>query len=80
MDDSWSPPDWLGLESHARPPLIGWRTRSMPFLGAEPRSEATEAPPTPSAKNTWAMATGSVRDGGVVVVLVVVVVVVVVKT
>ena len=43
----------------ARLPLIGWRKRSMPFLGVEPRSEAAEAPPTPSAKNTWAMATGS---------------------
>ena len=31
---------------------------SMPCLGAEPRSEAMEAPPTPSAKNTWVMATG----------------------
>ena len=50
----------------------------MPFLGTEPRSEALEAPPTPSAKNTWAMVTGRVRDGGVVVVDVVVVVVVVV--
>ena len=46
----------------------------MPFLGTEPRSEALEAPPTPSAENTWAMATGRVRDGGVVVVDVVVVV------
>ena len=50
----------------------------MPFLETEPRSEALEAPPTPSAKNTWAMATGRVRDSGVVVVDVVVVVVVVV--
>ena len=47
----------------------------MPFLVAEPRSEALEAPPTPSAENTWAMATGRVRDGGVVVEDVVVVVV-----
>jgi len=31
----------------------------MPFLGAEPQSKATEAPPTLSAKNMWAMATGS---------------------
>ena len=31
-----------------------------------------EAPPTPSAKNTWAMATG-LSEGGVVVVVVVVV-------
>ena len=53
----------------------------MPFLGTEPQSEAMEVPPTPSAKNTWALATGRVRDGGVVVVdVVVVVVVVVVKT
>ena len=50
----------------------------MPFLGMEPQSEALEAPPTPSVENTWAMATGRVRDGGVVVVDVVVVVVVVV--
>ena len=47
----------------------------MPFLGAEPRSEVTEAPPTPSAKNTWAMATGSSEGRGVVVIVVVVVVV-----
>ena len=47
----------------------------MPFLGTEPRSEALEAPPTPSAENTWAMETSQVRDGGVVVVDVVVVVV-----
>ena len=53
-----SPPDWLGHACDARPSLIGWRKRSMPLLGAEPRAEATEAPPTPSAKNTWAMATG----------------------
>ena len=52
------PPDWLGHACCACPPLIGWRKRSMPVLGAEPRSEATEAPPTPSAKNAWAMATG----------------------
>ena len=30
----------------------------MPFFGAELRSEAMEAPPMLSAKNTWAMATG----------------------
>ena len=48
----------------------------MPFLGTEPRSEAMEAPPTPLAKNTWAMATGRVRDCGIVVVDLVVVVVV----
>ena len=48
----------------------------MPFLVAEPRSEALEAPPTPSAENTWAMSTGRVRDGGVGVVDVLVVVVV----
>ena len=47
----------------------------MPFLGTEPRSEALEAPPTPSAENMWAMVTGRVRDGGVVVVDAVVVVV-----
>ena len=35
----------------------------MPFLGAEPQSEAMEAPPMPSAKNTWAMATG-LSEGG----------------
>jgi len=55
----------------------------MPCLGAEPRSEAIEAPPTPLAKNTWAMATGSsARQWRCVVVVVedVVVVVVVVKT
>ena len=40
----------------------------MPFLGKEPRSEALEAPPTPSANKTCTMATGRVRDGGVVVV------------
>ena len=40
----------------------------MPFLGTEPRSEALEAPPTPSANNTCAMATGRVWDSGVVVV------------
>ena len=50
----------------------------MPFLLTEPQSEVLEAPPTPSAENTWAMATGRVRDGGVVVVDVVVVAVVVV--
>ena len=44
----------------------------MPFLGTEPRSEALEAPPTPSAENTWAMAIGRVRDCGVVVDVVVV--------
>ena len=49
---------WLGHVCDARPSLIGWRKCSMPFLGAEPRSEVMEAPPTPSAKNTWAMATG----------------------
>ena len=59
---------------HARPSLIGWRKRSMPFLLTEPQSEVLEAPPTPSAENTWAMATGRVRDGGVVVVDVVVIV------
>jgi len=53
-----SPPDWLGRACDVRPSLIGWRKRSMPLLWVEPRSEATEAPPTPSAKNTWAMATG----------------------
>ena len=71
-DDSWSPPDWLGHACHAHHSL---EETSMPCLGAEPRSEAMEAPPTPSAKNTWAMATGRVRDGGIVVVDVVVVVV-----
>ncbi len=45
----------------------------MPCLGAEPRSEVMEALPTPSAKNTWAMATG-LSEGGVVVVVVIVVV------
>ena len=39
---------------------------------------ATKAPPTSSAKNTCVMATGRVREGGVVVVDVVVVVAVVV--
>ena len=50
----------------------------MPFLGAKPRPEAMEAPPTPSAKNTWAMATGGARRRSAVVVVDVVVVVVVV--
>ena len=65
---------------------IGWGVRVMLALRsfaegnvhalpwAEPRSEAMEALPTPSAKNTWAMATGRVRDAGVVVDVVVVVV------
>ena len=52
---------WLGCTCDARPSLIGWRKRPMPFLGAEPRSEAMEAPPKPSAKNTWAMVTGLSR-------------------
>ena len=77
-DDSWSPPDWLGRACHTRPSLIRWRKRPCPALGRSldlRRSEAMEAPPTPSAKNTWAMMTSRVRDGGVVVVDVVVVVV-----
>ena len=54
---------------HAGLPLAGARVRCslfahwleetfMPLLGAEPRSETMEAPPTLSAKNTWAMVTG----------------------
>jgi len=42
----------------------------MPFLGAEPRSEAMEAPPTPSATNTWAMVTGLSAGHAAVVVVV----------
>ena len=76
--DSWQPPDWLGHACGARPPLIGWRKRSLPLLGVKLRRKAMKAPPTSSAKNTCVMATGRVREGGVVVVDVVVVAVVVV--
>ena len=51
---------WLEHLGFARSSSIGWRKHSLPF-GAEPRSEAMEAPPTPSAKNTWIME--SVREG-----------------
>ena len=75
--DSWWPPYWLGRACGARPPLISWRKRSLPLLGAELQPEATKAPPTSSAKNTCVMATGRVRECGVVVVDGVVVAVVV---
>ena len=75
--DLWRPPDWLGRACGACPPLIGWRKRSPPLLGAELRAKMTKAPPTSPAKNTCVMATGLVREGGVVVVDVVVVVAVV---
>ena len=76
--DALFAPDWLGCACGARPPLIGWRKRSLPLLGAELRPEAMKSPPTSSAKNTGVMATGRVREGGVVVVVDVVVVAVVV--
>ena len=70
---------------------IGWGARvvlalrslaggnALPLLGVELRPESTKAPPTSSAKNTCVMATGRVREGGVVVEVVVVVAVVVVR-
>ena len=76
--DSWQPPDCLGHACGARPPLIGWRKRSLPLLGAELRPEATKALPTCSAKNTCVMVTGSSAGRRAVVVVDVVVVVVVV--
>ena len=51
---------WLERLGFARSSSIGWRKHFLPFFGAEPRSEATEAPPMPSAKNTIME---SVREG-----------------
>ena len=77
-----SPPDWtvgcqatrggLPIACDARPPLIGWRKRSLLLLRVELRPEATKAPPTSSAKNTCVMATGSSAGWRAVVIVVVV--------